>query len=199
MSPLGDNYRPAGESHSFIDRTGLRVGHLTVLSYVGTNKAGSRVWECQCDCGRKKNIGYSRLRSGKIVSCGCRKFREYVPSNRMPAGEASFNALFSSYKHGAKRRGHTFELDREYFRELTQSNCYYCNREPSQEGPTNRQCNGFYLYTGIDRIDNTKGYIPNNVRPCCKQCNRAKDILTETEFFEWIQHLSSNLRSRGAI
>ena len=41
----------------------------------------------------------------------------------------------------------------------------------------------------IDRIDNTKGYIPGNVRSCCKHCNLAKHTMSEEEFNSWISSL----------
>ena len=40
------------------------------------------------------------------------------------------------------------------------------------------ECNGQYLYNGIDRIDNKLGYIKGNMTPCCKICNHAKHDLT---------------------
>jgi hypothetical protein len=33
---------------------------------------------------------------------------------------------------------------------------------------------GIYTYNGIDRVDNSKGYTPENTVPCCKICNKIK-------------------------
>lgn len=39
-----------------------------------------------------------------------------------------------------------------------------------------------YFYNGIDRLDNTKGYTPENSVACCKHCNSLKgDRLTPEE------------------
>lgn len=38
---------------------------------------------------------------------------------------------------------------------------------------------------GIDRLDNNKGYSPNNVVTCCFQCNRAKNNKDAKDFINW--------------
>jgi len=47
-------------------------------------------------------------------------------------------------------------------------------------------------YNGIDRIDNLKGYLKNNIVPCCKFCNTAKSSMSQTEFKEWINRVYEN-------
>ena len=47
-----------------IDLTGQQFGHLTALI-----RNGQR-WLCQCDCGKKKSIQTTHLRSGATRSCG---------------------------------------------------------------------------------------------------------------------------------
>lgn len=46
------------------------------------------------------------------------------------------------------------------------------------------------IYGGLDRRDNSVGYLSENVVPCCRWCNEAKKAKTETEFLEWIGGLS---------
>lgn len=53
----------------------------------------------------------------------------------------------------------------------------------------NPQCNGDYVYNGIDRVDNTKGYTIDNVVPCCGICNMAKGKLNQQEFQNWIKRV----------
>ena len=86
-----------------------------------------------------------------------------------------------------------FELTKEDFRALTKSNCYYCGQPPSQIVKAGNGVNGEYLYSGIDRVNNDLGYAISNVRPCCKQCNIAKGILTEAEFYAWIRRVAARL------
>jgi hypothetical protein len=174
-----------------IDFIGNRYGRLIVLSYKGTDKHGARLWECLCDCGNFKTTTSSALSRGDTRSCGC-LFKEMcltTSTNKKPLGVSAFNQLYSSYKRSAKARGYNFELTKEHFRELTQSNCYYCHTPPSQDAHIQATTNGGYVYTGIDRIDNNFGYIAGNVRPCCKSCNISKGTLTEQEFYTWVLHV----------
>jgi len=46
-----------------------------------------------------------------------------------------------------------------------------------------------YIYNGLDRIDNEKGYLLDNVTPCCKICNQAKHALSLDDFLAWCQRL----------
>jgi len=52
-------------------KEGSVVGRLTVLSVVGRNKIGCKLWECLCSCGNKKIIPSSSLNSKLTQSCGC--------------------------------------------------------------------------------------------------------------------------------
>ena len=70
---------------------------------------------------------------------------------------------YSTYKNSAKRRGHDFQLSMEEFSTFQDEPCYYCGDEIQSSGKI-----------GIDRIDNTKGYIIENCVPCCEICNKMK-------------------------
>lgn len=59
--------------------------------------------------------------------------------------------------------------------------------------------NGAYFYNGVDRINNSIGYVIENCVPCCRQCNRSKDILNQKEFYEWIMRLFNNLKNNNLI
>jgi len=47
--------------------------------------------------------------------------------------------------------------------------------------------NGDYIYNGLDRADNSKGYELDNVVPCCGRCNRAKNAYNRDDFLLWIE------------
>jgi len=109
-------------------------------------------------------------------------------------GEASFNEFFSQCKRGAKRRGIAWELSKEQVREIAVRDCFYCGRKPEQFRRRS-DLNGIFTYNGIDRIDNSKGYVVGNVVSCCKRCNYAKRDMTADEFRHWVntvyEHWSS--------
>ena len=49
--------------------------------------------------------------------------------------------------------------------------------------------NGGFIYNGIDRKNNGKGYTEDNIVSCCKQCNFAKRNMSYKEFKFWINKL----------
>ena len=67
-------------------------------------------------------------------------------------------------------------------------NCFYCGQLPSREKVT-RGNNGSFVYNGIDRKDNNKGYSIDNVVSCCSICNRAKHTILFNEFIQWLECL----------
>lgn len=54
----------------FIELTGNRYGHLTVVRLAGRMK-NSLHWECGCECGRVVLIRGQALREGEATNCGC--------------------------------------------------------------------------------------------------------------------------------
>lgn len=67
------------------DLTGKRFGRLTVLSldyeHEKTRKDYNRKWICQCDCGNKKSVYGSALRSKSTLSCGCLNKEKFIERN----------------------------------------------------------------------------------------------------------------------
>lgn len=53
-----------------VDRTGDRVGILTVTSYAGRNEKGKPQWNCKCDCGRDTIVPSRELAREHVKSCG---------------------------------------------------------------------------------------------------------------------------------
>lgn len=54
-----------------IDLTGQKFGRLTAIS-LAPNQGKKVMWKCICDCGTEKNVASTHLRSGRVVSCGCK-------------------------------------------------------------------------------------------------------------------------------
>lgn len=72
-----------------LDLTGKKIGKLTVIKRSGTNKNGSALWLCQCECGSTIETSATKLRRGETISCGkCTKndqikhAREYLMTNK---------------------------------------------------------------------------------------------------------------------
>jgi hypothetical protein len=200
------------------DIIGEKCGRLTVLSFVEKIKktngyAGSDyIYLCQCSCDNKTIIEVKRsnLLSGNVLSCDC-LMREAVikrniennPTKKLEYGEAAFNKLFYIYKRGAKIRGLVFDLNKEFFRIITKQKCYYCGSEPSQistagKSKEGKKVNtGDYIYNGIDRWDNSNGYVEDNCVPCCGICNHMKGTMSGEEFFNHINQINKHQESKS--
>ncbi len=104
--------------------------------------------------------------------------------------------LFCTYRIGAKKRGYTFDLTREEFAVLTKQDCWYCGVEPAQirrNGGGKLPTLSFYLYNGIDRVDNSVGYTLANCIPCCGACNRMKNVQSGEDFVSRVRKIARNL------
>ena len=77
---------------------------------------------------------------------------------------------WNHYVKGAKKRNIHFTLPKTKFNELIVEKCYYCDYKDG--------------INGIDRIDNNKGYIEENVVTCCHFCNIAKGTQHPQEFVD---------------
>lgn len=91
-------------------------------------------------------------------------------------------SVFCAYRKGAKKRGMSFLLGIEYFVENWNSRCHYC-------GAT---INGI----GVDRIDSSIGYQPDNVVICCTRCNFMKGSLSFEDFLAQCEMIYENHRAR---
>lgn len=165
------------------DYTGRRFGRLVVYGYVGQTTSHSR-WLCQCDCGNTHVVGGPNLVSKKrgVRSCGC-LLKENGMIFRKPDGVAAANALLASYKYGARKRDFSWNLTDEQFFELTKRPCFYCGKPPSNVKAGYRSD---YVYSGVDRLDNSLGYTLENCQPCCEICNKSKRGMSLEDFSLWI-------------
>lgn len=164
------------------DILGQRFGSLVAIRFVELRnypcnpKHRKAFWEFQCDCGKVKVIGSGEVVAGKVVTCGCRGLEDW---------QSNFNLLYRQIEYSAKRRGLSWELTKEQVLFITKQNCFYCDKEPSSvhRDPKYR---GQYVYNGIDRVDNTRGYTIDNVVPCCEGCNRKKLTDGVDDFRDWV-------------
>ena len=181
-----------GDNHFVLNLIGLKSGRLTVIEKSHKSKDKNTIWKCLCNCGNYTYVRASALKRGAIKSCGCSRGKKIGISLRKTYGEASRNILITNYKIGAMRRNLDFSLSIEECESIFKRNCHYCDKEPSQVLKTKNSF-GEYIYNGIDRVINEKGYFINNAVPCCIQCNERKRAFTYDEFLKHIGRIYSNL------
>ena len=55
----------------YVDLTGMRFHHWTVLGRADKRPYGGTYWVCQCDCGNISEVDGKTLRNGRSTNCGC--------------------------------------------------------------------------------------------------------------------------------
>jgi hypothetical protein len=169
----------------------IEVGHqynrLTVIAIDKFRLSGQqkiRFAVCRCTCGKTKEINASQVLTGRTISCGCaigdeRRLRQ----GSLTWEDSKASHIFHQYKRNATKRTIPFTLTRDEFKQIITTNCYYCGNPPSQEQRQfhNDTHSTTFYYNGIDRIDNTQGYVKGNVLSCCKYCNSFKSQLAKQD------------------
>lgn len=143
------------------DLTGQRFGKLTVIARGENSKNGKSRWVCNCDCGKRKEkpVSVYDLVSGKVQSCGCL----YKDSNkgRVTHGKTGSRLyrIWSSMKQRCKYPKHT------EFSNYGGKGVSVCDEwQDFQTFQEWAMTNGYSDGLTIDRIDNGKGYAPDNCR-----------------------------------
>lgn len=178
------------DSGNFIDWTDLRYGKLIVIRQLELEvqvSPDAASWLCKCDCGNEVTVYTACFASGHVKSCGCWKD---APLKGYRGGDPDRNKIFRVYQFNARSRGLTWELTGTDFERLTGQHCYYCGNPPSMTAWSESSGGAKWIYNGIDRIDNSKGYTADNAVSCCKICNHAKVDMTFDEFIAWIARLT---------
>lgn len=167
-----------------------KYGMLTVLeldhiSVHPINQRKAEHYKCKCDCGNEC-VKPRRVLSlpSATRNCGCKP-----PKLRKQPEELALNNYIRILKKSALVRGIPFKLNREQVHALIHSPCQYCGDVNSL---TQIYPHPFYefRYTGIDRVDSSRGYTTDNVVPCCWKCNRMKESFSANDFVAHAQKVA---------
>jgi hypothetical protein len=79
-------------------------------------------------------------------------------------------------------------LSYEQFLSLQEQPCHYCGSS------LNPQATG----SSLDRVDNDRGYEPDNVVTCCKTCNQGKMDQSVSDFRAWVLRVAAHMAGRHA-
>lgn len=181
---------------------GHKFGHLTVVKQFVSihNKTFA---ECSCDCGKNKTFELYKVKNNYVESCGCQRIENNQHTNssfkRKEYGWSSFVLVYNGYKTNAKygRGGEReFGLTKDDAMKLFKGNCFYCGKEPSSVKRTAKTY-GEFIYNGIDRKDNSKGYTVDNCVSCCEFCNFTKSDTPYEKFVEWIRQVYNNFDKKS--
>ena len=158
------------------ERIGRRFGRLVVES-VGRERRGKRnmiIARCRCDCGTVKDVFWEGLAKGRTRSCGCLK-KELVAERLRRLATKHGGRYTRLYKifNGMKDRcynHHNANYARYGGRGITICNEWRCDFAAFREWAMSH---GYADDLSIDRIDNDRGYSPDNCRwaDAKTQCN----------------------------
>lgn len=141
-----------------IDYTNKRFGKLTgvCFDHISCNHA---YWKFKCDCGNEKILLGDNVKTGKVKSCGC-LLHKPAHNRKHNMSKSRLYHIWSSIKQRTNNKnsksyndygGRGIKVCKEW---LNNFSCFY---DWSIK-------NGYSDNLTIDRIDNNKGYYPENCR-----------------------------------
>lgn len=147
----------------FHNLIGMRFGRLTVKERAedSVSKSGRhRVrWMCDCDCGKSVIVYADNLRAGKSQSCGC--YRVDRNSEQFSTHGMTNTKLYGVWS-GMKAR--CFNKNVDAYKDYGGRGIVVCDEWKNDFSAFYHWAiaNGYREGLSIDRIDNDKGYAPDN-------------------------------------
>jgi tRNA(Leu) C34 or U34 (ribose-2'-O)-methylase TrmL len=177
-----------------INRIGWKFNKLTCLEYkprINSKNKTITAYICKCDCGNTTYVDLVNLNSGRITSCGCSRY------------QGGYGEISKSYWYTIRWKANN-ERKIEWDIDIKQA----WNLFEQQEGKCALsgidlkfvQSYGYttdkHLQTAsLDRIDNTKGYLLDNIQWVHKDINILKNKFSLDEFLYWCDLINGKIRN----
>jgi hypothetical protein len=165
-------------------KKGQIFGLLTLVEPVGKLKNGTITWKCMCDCGSETIVPSSRIKIGKVKSCGC--LNKISGSKRWNwKGYCGISgSRFCEIRLRAKKKKWDFNLTPKFLWELFQQQNKRC--------AITNEIIDLNIDGSLDRIDSSKGYVKNNVWWVKKDINKMKLDFPLNLFIELCEKVVAN-------
>ena len=146
-----------------IDMTGRVIGRLLVIEECGRDAHGQALWRCRCECGNEVIVRGDSLRSENTTSCGC-YHRERTGETFTTHGMCKTRP-YRIWRGLLQRAGAVKGASEEAKRSYQDRGITVCDEWLVFENFLDwALSHGYSDDLEIDRIDNDKGYCPENCR-----------------------------------
>lgn len=164
----------------FQDLTGQQFGRLIVIECAGKNKNNHYQWLCECTCEKhtRKIVSGGNLKQGYVKSCGC------LSENCVHIKHGfSREKIYTTYRHMKDR---CLNPKSQCYKDYGGRGIIVHEKWLGKNGFINfynwAMENGYNDSLSLDRIDNNKGYSPDNCRWAnqhTQNCNKRNNHYVE--------------------
>jgi hypothetical protein len=138
---------------------GDKFGEWEVISKTTSDKNRNTKWLCKCSCGKIKSVYGYHLRKGNTLSCGCKNYKNLKPQIKH---NMTGTRIYGIWTH---MRARCYNPKSQKYEDYGGRGIDICKGWDDFEIFYKWAIeNGYKRNLTIDRIDNNKGYYPNNSR-----------------------------------
>lgn len=145
----------------------IKINRWTILSYHHTAKNYHKYYLCRCDCGKEKVVNINNILKGFSKSCGCLISEVTTEKNKtMKQKDKHKYSDYSLYRTWISMRKRCYSVTEPAYKDYGGRGITVCDEWNSDYNSFLiwAKSNGYQKGLTIDRIDNDKGYYPDNCR-----------------------------------